>query len=59
MNIFHCYSYRLTLFIRSFGVKYISTDINPNTNQRYYAFEKSEQLDKIIGLYNEVKNKFS
>lgn len=59
MNIFYCYSYRLTLFIRSFGVKYISTDINPNTNQRYYAFQKSEQLDKIIGLYNEVKNKFS
>lgn len=59
MNIFYCYSYRLTLFIRSFGLKYISTDINTNTNQRYYTFEKSERLDKIISFYNEVKNKFN
>jgi hypothetical protein len=59
MNIYYSYSYRLTLFIRSFGIKYISTDINPNTNQRYYTFEKSDKLDKIISLYNEVKYKFS
>lgn len=55
MNIFYCYSYKLSLFIRSFGLRYISTDINVNTNQRYYTFEKSERLDKIIQLYNEVK----
>lgn len=53
---FYSYSYRLTLFIRSFEIRYIDTSINPKTNQRYYRFEKSNKLDKIIELYNEVKH---
>lgn len=54
---FYCYSNRLSYFIRSFGVKYIEIGINPKTKTRYYLFDKSERLDKIISLYNDVKHK--
>lgn len=53
---FYCYSNRLSYFIRSFGVKYIEVGVNMKTKTRYYLFEKSEKLDKIISLYNNVKH---
>lgn len=55
-NIFYCYSKRLKLFIQSFGIGYMDSNINKNTNTKYWTFEKSEKLDKIIDLYNEVKH---
>lgn len=55
-NKFYCYSKRLYYFIKSFDVNYISFGINKNTNTKYYIFEKSEKLDKIIDLYNEIKH---
>lgn len=55
-NHFYCYSKRMSYFIRSFGISYISRGINTNTQITYYKFEKSERLDKIIRLYNEVKH---
>ena len=42
-------------FIRAFDIKYVDVGVNSNTNAKYYLFEKSERLDKIINLYNEVK----
>lgn len=42
-------------FIRSFDVKYLDVGINKNSNTKYYVFEKSKKLDKIINLYNNVK----
>lgn len=55
-NCFYCYSKRLSYFIRSFGLQYISVGINSKTHVRYHVFEKSEKLDKIIDLYNRVKH---
>ena len=55
-NKFYCYSKRLFYFIKSIDVDYISFGINKNTNTKYYIFEKSEKLDKIIDLYNEIKH---
>lgn len=52
---FYCYSSRLSYFIRSFGIKYIEVGLNVKTKTRYYLFEKSDRLDKIIALYNSVK----
>lgn len=54
-NYFYCYSSRMAHFIRAFDIKYIDVGVNSNTNAKYYLFEKSERLDKIINLYNEVK----
>ena len=55
-NSFYCYSKRLTYFIRSFNIKYLSVGINKNSNTKYYIFEKSDRLDAIIQLYNEIKH---
>lgn len=52
---FYCYSTRMSYFIRSFNVKYIDIGFNAKSNMKYYVFEKSERLDKIISLYNDVK----
>lgn len=55
-NHFYCYSKRMFYFIMSFGIKYLSFGVNKNTNKKYYIFEKSERLDKVISLYNSVKH---
>ena len=57
-NKFYCYSKRLAYFIRSFNVKYLSAGTNKNSNTKYYIFEKSDRLDKIIQLYNKVKHSY-
>lgn len=56
---FYCYSLRLYHFLSAFGeVCYISK-INSTSQNRYWVFRKSERLDNIIKLYNEVKHKIS
>lgn len=56
-DYFYCYSRRMSLFLRSMKEKYISSSINKNTNMRYWTFKKSERLDKLIELWNSIKNK--
>lgn len=55
-NYFYCYSVKLSCFIRAFGIRYIEYGKNLNTHSKYYVFEKSERLDKIIELYNKIKH---
>lgn len=57
-NIFYCYSKKLSYFIRAFDISYIDIGIHPITKVKYYMFSKSERLDKIIELYNEIKHKY-
>lgn len=57
-NIYYCYSKKQSMFIQSFGVKPSGKGVNANSKCPYTCFEKSERLDKIIGLYNEVKHKY-
>lgn len=52
---FYCYSSRMSYFIRAFNVKYIDIGFNAKSGTKYYVFEKSEKLDRIIELYNKVK----
>lgn len=55
-NKFFCYSKRMAHFIRSFDIQYINVGINRRTNIKYYVFEKSDKLDRVIELYNKVKH---
>lgn len=57
-NYFYCYSLRLYHFLFVFNEKCITSSINPNSKKRYWVFIKSDRLDKIIRLYNDVKHKF-
>ena len=43
-------------FIRAFNIKYIDVGFNAKSKTKYYVFEKSEKLDKVIELYNSVKH---
>lgn len=56
-NIFYCYSKRMSYFLKSMKEKYLYSNINKNTNTRFWAFEKSDRLDFLIELWKEIKNK--
>jgi hypothetical protein len=56
-DIYYCYSLKLYHFLRAFGERCISSKVNSKTRKRYWLFNKSERLDKIITLYNELKHK--
>ena len=56
-NIFYCYSFKLAYFIKSQGTNYLFKGKNKRNHLTYYAFEKSEKLDKIIAAWNELKAK--
>lgn len=53
---FYCYSTRMSYFIRSFNIKYINVGFNAKSGTKYYVFEKSKKLDKVIELYNQIKH---
>lgn len=54
-KIFYCYSLRLYHFILAFNEKCYDSKINSLSKTRYWTFHKSERLDKIIKLYNNIK----
>ena len=56
-QFFYCYSMRMSHFIRAFGIKYVDVGFNAKSGTKYYVFNKSEKLDKIIELYNSVKHR--
>lgn len=56
-NIFYCYSKRMSLFLRAMKEEYIAVGVNQKTNVKYWTFNKSERLDNLIDLWNEIKNK--
>lgn len=53
---YYCYSLRLFHFLSAFGEKCMASKINAVSGSRYWVFTKSERLDKIIILYNQVKH---
>lgn len=57
-DIFYCYSLRLFHYLSAFNEKCYTSKINSLSGKRYWIFQKSERLDKIIESYNEMKHKF-
>lgn len=58
-NYFYCYSNKMNYFLMALSFRYVSTNINKNTNKKYWVYDKSEKLDSAIELYNSVKHKFN
>lgn len=56
-NTFYCYSFKLAYFIKSQGIDYLYKGTNKNNGLTYYAFQKSDNLDKVIDLWNKLKSK--
>lgn len=55
---FYCYSKRMQKFLSIFGFKYVDKGVNKNTNIEYYTYLKSEELDRAIQEWNNIKEKF-
>ena len=45
---FFCYSYPLKEYFVKNGLKYITAAINQSTGKRYWLFEGSIKLDKLL-----------
>ena len=54
---FFCYSKRMFHFLSFMNLRYISVGINKNSNQKYWVYKKSKDLDQAIELYNSLKYK--
>lgn len=57
-NLYYCYSFRLFHFLLAFDEKCLGSNINKCSNKRFWIFNKSLRLDKIIELYNSLKHSF-
>ena len=56
-SFFHCYFFNLYHFLKSQGFNYIKKSKNKTNNLTYFTFEKSEELNKTINTWNELKEK--
>ena len=45
---FYCYSYPLKNFLMEHGEYVVVKGINPNTQKRYWVFERTISLDKLL-----------
>lgn len=48
MRYYYCYSYPQKEFLKSVGLQYITAAINQTTNKRYWLFEGTEELNKLL-----------
>ena len=48
MKYYYCYSYPQKEFLKNSGLKYINTSINQSTGKRYWLFEGTEKLNKLL-----------
>lgn len=48
---FYCYSYNLKEFLRSSGLRFITAAVNMNTMKKYWVFESSEELDRLLDVW--------
>lgn len=47
-TIYCCYSVRLRDYLYNHGVKYEICALNPNSKNMFWAYAKTEQLDKLL-----------
>ena len=46
-------------FIKSNGVNYIRYDFNPKNHLKFFVFERTKKLDKILIEWNNLKEKLN
>lgn len=54
---FFCYSERMSNFIMSKGVSYITQAKHKETDKVFTLFERSDQLELVINEYEKLRNK--
>lgn len=59
-NIFYCYSYRLNKFLKLLGFNCIEVAKNPNSHQKYWAFErKNDNIEIALEYWNNLVKEFN
>lgn len=53
---FYCYSYNLKCFLIENGHKFITNSINSNTHKKYWVFEGTEELNKLLDIWKTRKH---
>ena len=48
---FYCYSYPLKVFLKSNGLRFITASVNTNTQKKYWVFEGTEELNKLLDVW--------
>lgn len=48
---FYCYSYKLKCFLKSNGLRFISSGVNMNTYKKYWVFEGNDELNKLLDVW--------
>lgn len=48
---FYCYSYPLKEFIKAHGIRFITAAVNMNTHKKYWVFEGTEELNKLLDVW--------
>lgn len=52
---FYCYSVKLKDFLKSQGFKFITKGLHPKSGRPFFIFEKSQELDLSIEMWNSLK----
>lgn len=52
---FYCYSYNLKCFLQENGQKFITSSVNTNTLKKFWVFEGTDELNKLLDTWRVQK----
>lgn len=58
-KLFYVYSKRLKYFLNAMGFRWVKSELNPKTSCRYWAFNKSQNLNDAIKDFETLKEKYN
>ena len=53
---FYCYSYPLKIFLMENGLRYITHSVNQNTQKKFWVFEGTEELNRLLDVWRVRKD---
>lgn len=48
---FYCYSYPLKTFLAESGLRYITHSVNQNTQKKFWVFEGTDELNRLLDVW--------
>lgn len=52
---FYCYSYPLKEFLVASGLRYITNSVNSNTQKKFWVFEGTGELNRLLDVWRMQK----
>ena len=57
MRLFYCYSKNLRDYFKENGIRYLNTNVNQSTNKRYWLYEGTKELNDLLAIWRNNRNK--